>query len=971
MALQAILLLLTLFPSPGFSAQQADALDGRVERIVELSVNAPWEESQARIEALRPRFDELTSRQRNRLLLVEARNLMIAGEPDSGLEQTLAVLEVADTVEIRLRALVLASNAAGYIEHYEDAFRYLHSALSLLSGVDRPDLHADVFGRASYLYARVQQYDQALQFAERAVSAGRRSDDPRDLCAELVQYANALYRHPQQDATAYGTAVNEADVACRETADPLYRAVVESMKGQVLIEKGEYQQAVSQLRDSLAQVREIDYTAGTNEARLYLMEALVRAGDLVVARGIGQELAPDFAANERWREVAETRELLVQVAELLGDFETAFNESREADTARRREYDDAAAIELAFQQARFENRLRGFDAEIKQQQTSTEALRRNSAISASALIVFIGLLLIHRRRTSNRLNKIIRQRNRELYAIGSIARQVNQTLSGPDLLARFLGECVNQLPVLCGGQILIRDWFRGDLIPVASLNMPTAESRGEFSPEMFVKPGGSDSNYGVVVASSPELTGDGFWEIDIVMDVNGEIDGLVRFLVKETDWQEVDRDTLRRLRVHAMSALSRARQVDDYMSERDRAGEAMSSLRQTQSELRVALQSTQTALDRKSDFVGRMSHALRTPLHTMSGLSQHLVKEFQRVTRRGASEYSAQIHKAAQHLETLVDDLTREGSETEHPHVVQERIELHSLVDDVAGMVRPLVENAGNRLVVDIDTPVTYIFSEPLKLRQILINLLSNAARHTDDGCIEVLVDVPSVKDHAAGHSLRIRVRDDGVGIKRSDLKRIFEAYRQVDGDVGLTPRGSGLGLAVTRSLCEIIGGDIAVESEPGVGSTFTVMLPCEWSGDAGAYREEIRSSERTRPTVLVVEDDPVNLELMVEYFGSEEFAVTGVGSSEEALDAMKGALPDLVLTDMNLPGMSGEELIKKLKSSGGARAHIPVIAVSAYTDDRVRSRAMQIGVTEYWVKPVDMERLVSRVKSMLSPRSH
>lgn len=969
MALQAILLLFALFPSPGFSAQQAESLDGRVERIVELSVNAPWEESQARIEALRPQFDELTSRQRNRLLLVEARNLMIAGEPDAGLDQTLAVLELADTVEIRLQALVLASNAAGYIERYEDAFRYLHSALSLLSGVDRPDLHADVFGRASYLYARVQQYDQALQFAERAVSAGRRSDDPRDLCAELVQYANALYRHPQQDAAAYGAAVNDADVACRETADPLYRAVVENMKGQVLIEKGEYQQAVSQLRDSLAQVREIDYTAGTNEARLYLMEALVGAGDLEAARGIGQELAPDFAANERWREVAETRELLVQVAELLGDFETAFNESREADTARRREYDDAAAIELAFQQVRFEDRLRGFDTEIKQQQASTEALRRNSAISASALIVFIGLLLIHRRRTSNRLNRIIKQRNRELYAIGAIARQVNRPLSGADLLGCFLDECINQIPVFSAGQILVRDWFRGSLVSVASLNMPDAESRDELLPETFLMPGGSNSDWGVVVNSSPELAGHGFREVDIVIDVNGEIDGLVRFLIKEADWQEVDDDTLRRLRVHAMSALSRARQVDDYISEQDRAKEAINSLRQTQSELQVALQSTQKALDRKSDFVGRMSHALRTPLHTMSGLGQRLVKEFSGAPRCRASEFSAQIKKAAKHLETLVDDLTRENSEIERPHVTQERIDLNSLVNDVAGMVRPLVENAGNRLVVDIDAPVTYIFSEPLKLRQILINLLSNAARHTDDGCIEVLVDVPSVTDHAVGDSLRIRIRDDGVGIRRSDLKRIFEAYRQVDDDVGLKSRGSGLGLAVTRSLCEILGGDIAVESELGVGSTFTVMLPFERIGDAEEYRKDIRSKEWNRPTVLVVEDDPVNLELMVEYFTSEEFAVTGVGSSEKALDVMKRGLPDLVLTDMNLPGMSGEELIRKLKSFGGARAHIPVIAVSAYTDDRVRSRALKAGITEYWIKPVDMEKLVARVKVIVGDR--
>ena len=240
-------------------------------------------------------------------------------------------------------------------------------------------------------------------------------------------------------------------------------------------------------------------------------------------------------------------------------------------------------------------------------------------------------------------------------------------------------------------------------------------------------------------------------------------------------------------------------------------------------ELAERAEEAEQATEAKSRFLASMSHELRTPLNSIIGISEMLHEEAADEGSRELVEAHERIVRAAKHLLSLVDDiLDLSRIEAGRVELEMQRIDIAELMRDVEVTVRPLAEKRGDELEMVCDAGIGTMQADPLRLRQVIINLAGNACKFTENGrvTIEALREAPAERS-----GVRFVVRDSGIGIPPEDLQRIFEEFSQVQGTRGAFG-GTGLGLTISRRLCNLMGGDITAESTPGRGSTFTVRLP-------------------------------------------------------------------------------------------------------------------------------------------------
>jgi signal transduction histidine kinase/CheY-like chemotaxis protein len=366
--------------------------------------------------------------------------------------------------------------------------------------------------------------------------------------------------------------------------------------------------------------------------------------------------------------------------------------------------------------------------------------------------------------------------------------------------------------------------------------------------------------------------------------------------------------------------------------------------------LTVRLEASVTALaaasEAKSDFLASMSHELRTPLNAIIGFSDLMRGEPEQDGRRQVPEdWIHNVLSSGQHLLRLINDIL------DIAKVESGRLELHhqdtalpGAVGEVTAALRPLAER--KRLNLDVSVPAVTISVDPIRLRQILDNLLSNAIKFTPDGG-RITVDASP-----AGDGLVLSVSDTGPGIAAADHELIFEEFRQV-GDAASRLGGTGLGLALTRRLVEVHGGQISVRSALGEGTTFSVRLP-------GPVRE--LSTEDPIPAgthgVLIIDDDANAVDLLRTYLQSAGYAVGVAASGESGLAVARAQPPDAILLDLHLPGMDGWQVLHSIRADPQLR-DIPIFIVSVF-DERLAGQA--VGAVDYFVKPVNRSRLLARL---------
>jgi signal transduction histidine kinase/CheY-like chemotaxis protein len=355
----------------------------------------------------------------------------------------------------------------------------------------------------------------------------------------------------------------------------------------------------------------------------------------------------------------------------------------------------------------------------------------------------------------------------------------------------------------------------------------------------------------------------------------------------------------------------------------------------------------------KSQFLANMSHELRTPLNAIIGYSEMLQEEVQ---EDGNEDYSADLEKitsSSRYLLQLINSvLDLAKIEAGKMDVFIEQLDVAELVRGVEGTVKPMLRQNQNSLQVVGLEGTGAMHSDATKLRQILLNLLSNASKFTKAGAISL-----EIRRETEGEQdwLRFRVRDGGIGMDAAQLARVFDEFSQADSSTTKEYGGTGLGLPITRKFCELLGGSITAESEPGVGSCFEVRLPARSSDPTSVVPAPISVVTAERVTsVLVVDDDPAARDLVSRFLEGEGFAVVTAADGEQGLRLARERRPDVIALDIIMPGMDGWAVLSQLKADP-ALTEIPVILISV-TDDRKLGYAL--GASEYLTKPVDWERL-------------
>jgi CheY-like chemotaxis protein len=255
--------------------------------------------------------------------------------------------------------------------------------------------------------------------------------------------------------------------------------------------------------------------------------------------------------------------------------------------------------------------------------------------------------------------------------------------------------------------------------------------------------------------------------------------------------------------------------------------------------------------------------------------------------------------------------------------------------------------------------------SDVTRVRQCLLNLLSNACKFTDKGTITLAVTRVT---EGGGDWLRFRVSDTGIGMTAEQLGKLFQPFTQAEASTARKYGGTGLGLAITRRLCQLMGGDITVESARGRGSAFTLRLPADARPAAGTEQAGGAPAPALprppRMTVLIVDDDPVSRHLVAHHLGREGFDVAVATTGEEALRLAKEVRPRAITLDVMMPGMDGWAVLSALKADPDV-ADIPVIVVSVIDD---RTLGHDLGASDYLTKPVDPDRLVEVIRRRCAP---
>ena len=388
-----------------------------------------------------------------------------------------------------------------------------------------------------------------------------------------------------------------------------------------------------------------------------------------------------------------------------------------------------------------------------------------------------------------------------------------------------------------------------------------------------------------------------------------------------------------------------------------------------ESEYRAKKQA-EVANQSKWTILSNMIHEFRSPLNAIIGYSEILEKEAQYIVEEEFVSDLGKIKSAGKHLLSLINDILDISKiEAGRMELYLETFDINQMVKDVVSMINPLIEKNSNVLKVDIAENIVTMHADLTKIRQSLFNLLSNASKFTDHGDITLSIERYT---KVSQDWISMKVTDSGIGMTPAQLTKLFKPFSQADDSTTRKYGGTGLGLNITKRFCEMMGGDVTVDSIYGKGTTFTIALPLtviDKNIDKNNIELVTKITQINNPefkTILVIDDDPNAADMIKKILVPQGFNLISTSQPEDGLMLAKQYHPDLIILDIIMPKIDGWNVLSKIKEDVEL-VSIPVIISSFVTDKKL---GFTLGASDYLVKPICGEKIKLILNKYISSES-
>ena len=448
---------------------------------------------------------------------------------------------------------------------------------------------------------------------------------------------------------------------------------------------------------------------------------------------------------------------------------------------------------------------------------------------------------------------------------------------------------------------------------------------------------------------------------------NEKVKTLIGVGNKAQDYTEDDLEIARRFADYAWDITERKQMELALEAERKQLAQRVD---ERTADLSRANSNLARALRVKDEFLANMSHELRTPLNAILGLSESLSEQTAGPLNEKQQKYITTISESGHHLLSLINDIL-DLAKIDAGQITLDinKVDVRSVCQASLRMIKQLAQKKHQDVALEIDGNIELMWADERRLKQMLVNLLGNAVKFTpENGKLGL-----EVHGDEEANKISFTVWDRGIGIKETDLIRLFQPFVQLDSGLARETTGTGLGLALVAQMARLHGGSIQAISEPENGSRFSVVLPWEpaLAMDAAARMKvtgkfrAIQLDEKNKPTVLLVEDTQEVTMMIKDYLELAGYKVVTAQDGVDAIIQAKLIRPDLILMDVQMPRMDGMEATRKLRSEPNFR-YTPIIALTALAMPNDRERCLEAGMDEYVSKPVNLKALIMIMQSCL-----